>query len=190
MNIKYDRSPLGEPLRITETPNKQRQHHHLDIVYLDNKQTYITCTDKFSKFAAIANIRSRNWTVILKGIKRTFATMVKPSKLTFDNEPGFKQSRVRQYFLENQIQTKYTTPGYHTGNSDVERLYNTLIENIRVLRIRKRLQELDESEIEEEFAINNYNNIMHSTIQEKQFEVHNGIVNNYEVIQKTKRIIC
>ncbi|CAD7087802.1 unnamed protein product [Hermetia illucens] len=120
--------------------------------------------------------------------------MGKHSKLTLDNEPGFKQSRVRQYFPENQIQTKYTTPGYHTGNSDVERLYNTLIENIRVLRIHKRLQELDESEIEEEFAINNYNNIMHSTIQEKQFEVHNGIVNNYEVIkeriQKTKRIIC
>ena len=57
---KYDRKPIAQMFRITETPDKPREVKHVDIFYRLLKTLFLTFIDKFAKFEQAIKIENRS----------------------------------------------------------------------------------------------------------------------------------
>lgn len=185
-NLKIERNPIKLPFEKTETPPRPHIHYHLDIWILSNNNKYLTCIDKFSKFAAAERLKSKNQKDILNALEKLFSYMIQPEKITIDNDPTFKTYSIQNYFKEKQILIHFSTPYRHTGNSDVERLHSTLNEHIRLLERSENIFDLVIK------SLNIYNKTIHLTTKEKPIDIHLGKINNetiFERIENTKNKI-
>lgn len=182
-NLKIERNPIKLPYEKTETPNGPHIHYHIDIWILPNNNKYLTCIDKFSKFASAEKVKSKNQKDILNALEKTFSYMSHPERITLDNDPTFKTYSIKNYFQEKQILTHFSTPYRHTGNSDVERLHSTFNEHIRLLEKTENIFDLVVK------TINIYNKTVHLTTKEKPIDIHLGKIDNkivFSRIEKTK----
>lgn len=193
---KYDRKPIKAKFHKTEIPNDKNQIIHMDI-YTNTGNKFITFIDKFSKFAVAYPIGHSNHTAIIQKL-RLYFNHKKPKKIIADN--GFKDVNIADFLREEEIEIHLAKPHSHTGNSDVERLHNTLNEKVRILNIEQK-RAMSTQVIE---AVRNYNSIFHTSIQytpnqaendttlkdkvnqnllksqEKRLEKHNRKRENYE----------
>lgn len=129
---KFDRNPVKYNLNITETPSKHNDIIHIDIWYPQKGIMYLTTIDKLTKYATVHNIKDRTWISLLNAIKHRIQNLGKPNKIIADNE--FDIISIKQFLNENEIDLYLTTPNHKTGNSDVERLHQTLNEHIRLFK--------------------------------------------------------
>lgn len=114
------------PFEKADTPKEPRIHYHMDIWEPESGESYLTCIDKFSKYAITEPIENRNHVTLLNAMLKIFNYMGKPKIITVDNEGALKSEYFSKFLEENNIQTHFTTPHRHTGNSDIERLHATL----------------------------------------------------------------
>lgn len=56
---KYQRKPPKQEIGATPIPSYQGEILHIDLFYT-SKQYFLTCIDKFSKFAVIIPVQSRS----------------------------------------------------------------------------------------------------------------------------------
>lgn len=154
---KYDRKPIKAKFQQTEIPKGKNQIIHTDI-YTNSKQKFITFIDKFSKFATAYPIQHSNHTEIIEKL-RIFFNHKRPQKLIADN--AFKDINIKDFLKEQNVELHLAKPHSHTGNSDIERLHNTLTEKIRVSNI----DEPNPIKIQLLNAIQCYNDRFHSTIK-------------------------
>lgn len=129
---KFDRNPVKYNLNITETPSKHNDIIHIDIWYPQKGIMYLTTIDKLTKYATVHNIKDRTWISLLNAIKHRIQNLGKPNKIIADNE--FDIISIKQFLNENEIDLYLTTQNHKTGNSDVERLHQTLNEHIRLFK--------------------------------------------------------
>ena len=169
---KVDRQPLKLPFELTQTPNKPRQSFYMDIWFSGNDKKFLTCIDKFSKFAAIEPIETREWKSLLNASIRIFHYLGSPKHVTFDNEGGLKSLQFLTFLTEKNIAYHTTTSNRHTGNSDIERLHGTLNEQIIVLRNSEKANERTYYTDFEYEALFYYNNTLHLTTQSKPSDLH------------------
>ena len=128
---KYGRKPIKAKFEKTEIPNDKNQIVHTDI-YTNSGQKFITFIDKFSKLATVYPISHSNHTEIIEKI-RIYLNHKRPQKFVADN--GFKDMNIKEFLREQNIELHLAKPHSHTGNSDVERLHNTISEKVRILNI-------------------------------------------------------
>lgn len=181
---KYDRNPIKKKFVLTETPSDINEIVHMDI-YVNQKHSFLNLIDKFSKHAVSLYLEDRNNQTIIEKIKLFISMKGKMKKLVCDNE--FKSINIKDFCRNEGIEIHYVKPNNHTGNSDVERLNNTLSEKIRTLNIENKLP------IKEQImkAIEYYNKNYHSTIKASPLEVQEGRVDKnkiYNRILKTKTV--
>lgn len=181
-NLKIERNPIKIPYEKTPTPSESHKHYHIDIWILPKHVRYLTCIDKFSKFAAIEELRSKNQTDVARALQKIFTYLPVPEKLTLDNDPTFKTYTVEQIFKERKIETHFCTPYRHTGNSDIERLHSTLNEHIRIFD--KNIFHKD-SPIK---ALEIYNKTIHLTTKEKPIDVHLGKTENKVIFDRIEKV--
>lgn len=178
-SAKYDRNPIKPEFQHTETPSTTNEIIHVDT-YVNSKQSFILFIDKFSKFAIHFHLPDRNNQTIIQKIREFLAIKGNIKKFVFDNE--FNTVNVRRFLEEANIEYHATKPNSHTGNSDIERLNNTISEKIRVLNLEENLP----IDIQMARSIGFYNNTYHSTIKctpleaEQQKVDHNTIKNRIE----------
>lgn len=166
---KYDRKPIKKKFKYTETPSDANEIVHVDT-YVNSKQSFIMFIDKFSKHAVSFHLEDRNSLTLVEKLRLYISIFGKMKKLVCDNE--FNNINVKQFCRIGEIEIHFSKPNSHTGNSDVERLNNTVTEKIRILNIEERLP------IKEQMskAIEFYNNTYHSTIKDTPFRAHNGSI--------------
>lgn len=172
---KYDRNPIKPKFHITETPSSVNEIVHIDT-YVNSKHSFVLFIDKFSKHAVGFYLPDRNNQTIISKINEFLAIKGPVKKFIFDNE--FNSKNVRDFLIQEGIEFHATKPNSHTGNSDVERLNNTLTEKIRTLNLEEKLPIVTQMTK----AIKFYNNTVHSTIKCTPFDVINGIV-KHELIR-------
>lgn len=172
---KYDRKPIKAKFNKTEIPIDKNEIIHTDI-YTNTGNKFITFIDKFSKFATAYPILHPNHTQIIERF-RLFFNHKKPKKIVADN--GFKDTNIVDFLREEGIEFHLTKPNSHTGNSDIERLHNTLNEKIRILNIEQK--RVISSQIIE--AVRNYNSIFHSSIQCTPNQAENDITLKDKIYQ-------
>lgn len=163
-SAKYDRNPIKPKLHFTESPPTTNEIIHVDT-YVNTKQSFIIFIDKFSKFAIHFHLPDRNNQTIIQKLREFLAIKGNVKKLVFDNE--FNTVNVRKFLDDNNILYHATKPNSHTGNSDIERLNNTITEKIRVLNLEDNIPIISQMAR----AIKFYNNTYHSSIKCTPFEV-------------------
>lgn len=168
--IKYDRNPIRQKYKLSETPTDKNQIIHIDTFVMKNFR-FLTIIDKFSKFGAAYSLNDRNSITIIEQLEDHFTKIGKPMKIVADNE--FKSIRMKEYLDNENIELHVTKPNNHTGNADVERFHNTIAEKFRILY--KLNKEIPIKQLIQK-AIRNYNNRYHSTIKCSPNEVHLGKV--------------
>lgn len=182
---KYERRPAKIPFNKPPIPEKPHETAHMDIWFLDKNHFFLTLIDKFSKFAQAIALKSRNWVDIKSALNQYFATSGKPKLIITDNESSFKSNL--ENFLQNEnVALHFTTPGLKTGNSDVERLHNTLNEHVRIKIIETKLAP---SAIDVQEIMKFYNTTIHSSTNHRPIEIHNGIIQASEYNQIRSRLV-
>lgn len=166
---KYDRNPIKKKFEYTETPSDINDIVHVDT-YVNSKQNFIMFIDKFSKHAVCFHLEDKNSLTLVEKLRLYISINGKMRKLVCDNE--FNNVNVKQFCRNEEININFSKPNSHTGNSDVERLNNTITEKIRTLNIEEKLP------IKEQIskAIELYSNTYHSTLEDTPLRAHNGSV--------------
>lgn len=163
-SAKYDRNPIKSKFHQTETPSTTNEIIHVDT-YVNSKQSFIVFIDKFSKYVIHFHLPDRNNQTIIQKLMEFIAIKGRIKKFVFDNE--FNTVNVRKFLNDENIEYHATKPNSHTGNSDIERLNNTISEKIRVLNLEEKMSIMSQMAK----AIKFYNNNFHSTIKCSPFEV-------------------
>lgn len=179
---KYDRNPIKKKFCITETPHSTNEIVHMDT-YVNSKHSFIVFIDKFSKHATCLPLTDRNSITLVTKLQQFLAIKGKINKIVSDNE--FNNENVKKFMQDEGIQHHITKPNSHTGNSDIERLNNTITEKIRTLNIENYLPITQQIQK----AIMLYNETYHSTIKCSPLEVQNHKVDHtiiYERLCKAK----
>lgn len=160
-----------------ETPKTTNEIMHVDK-YVNSKHSFIVFIDKFSKHATCLHLSDRNQKTLENKIQEFIALKGKPNKFVFDNE--FNITTIREFLQQQGIQYHATKPNSHTGNSDIERLNNTLTEKIRTLNLEEKLPIT--TQINK--AVTLYNSNFHSTIKCSPLEVQNFKVDHNTIFQR------
>jgi hypothetical protein len=185
--VKYDRNPIKEKFKITETPKDIKEIIHMDI-YTNSKNNFLTFIDRFSKFATAFYLNDRNNQTIIEKLREFKSQRGYFKKLIADNE--FKSVNIKDFLKNENIKFHLVKSNNHTGNSDIERLHSTLGEKIRTLGIESKNLSINEKMSK---AIEWYNNSYHSVTKEKPINVQDGNCDKkkiYENLLKEKlRII-
>lgn len=179
-SAKYDRNPIKSKFRLTETPSTVNEIVHVDT-YVNSKHSFIIFIDKFSKHAVSFYLPDRNNQTIIGKIGEFLAIKGPVRKFVFDNE--FNSRNVRDFLVRERIEFHATKPNSHTGNSDIERLNNTLTERIRTLNLEEKLPIITQMTK----AIRFYNNTVHSTIKCTPFDVLNGLIDHELIRSRLER---
>ena len=169
---KIERQPVKMPFQKTFTPTEPQQIYHLDVWYFNANEFYLTCIDKFSKYASIEKLDSRTWADIMNAYIKIFNYMGKPKKIVIDNETGLYAARTKEFMQQESIEVHLTSSNHHRGNSDIERFHFTLKEHIILLNNSQKIREKDYYPNPVIDGVFRYNNIIHSTIKERPIDVH------------------
>lgn len=186
---KYDRRPVKQTFKATETPSKPREIVHADVFYSLNKTLFLTCIDKFSKHAQAIKIGNRSWVEFKRAITQYISSIGHFEKLTVDNELGFKALPLREFLRNQNIEIHFTSNNNHTSNSDIERLHNTINEHLRILRHDPNVN-IDTVEEKILKIISFYNNTIHSTTGKKPIDFVHGKINQNEYPEIKERMVA
>lgn len=167
-SAKFDRNPVRPKFQLTETPTDVKQLVHMDI-YTNSKSNFLTFIDRFSKFATAFYLEDRTNQTIIEKLRLYKSQRGHFDKLITDNE--FKSVNIKEYLRNENIVLHLAKPNSHTGNSDIERLHNTISEKIRIMTSENITLSIKDKISK---AIEFYNSSYHSVTKERPFDVEYG----------------
>lgn len=170
---KFDRRPIKTKLCVTETPIQSNEIIHVDIWFLNKQTTFLTCIDKLSKHVSVHYISDKNSLTIVEKLRERFSVLGKPGKIIADNE--FNTAFIRNFLNAEDVEFHFTSPNTHTGNSDIERFHLTLNEHIRLFKLDRKDNDLDDKALVYK-SVQIYNDSIHSTTGYKPNDLlHNKV---------------
>uniref|UniRef100_A0AB38Z2N6 RNA-directed DNA polymerase n=1 Tax=Panta errantivirus TaxID=3078412 RepID=A0AB38Z2N6_9VIRU len=128
---KYDRSPTNSPIQKTPMPNAPFEIIHVDIMFLE-KNYFLTCVDKFSKYAQVMKIDSRATVDVFPKLKEAILKHKPPDIIVIDGEKSLNSREITDFFNINGIIPYITATGRSEMNGIVERFHSTLLEIYRI----------------------------------------------------------
>jgi len=145
---------------------------HIDI-YNTDKQYFLTCIDKFSKFAVVSAIASRSIVDIKVSLINVLNLFHNTTTVVRDNEKAFCSETIKT-LLMNQFGVKLFTipPAHSVSNGQVERFHSTLTEIARCIKLGNEM--LNTKELLAVATVK-YNISIHSGTKKKPVEVINGV---------------
>ena len=170
---KFDRRPIKTKLCVTETPIQSNGIMHVDIWFLNKQTTFLTCIDKLSKPVSVLYISGKNSLTIVEKLRERFSILGKPGKIIADNE--FNTAFIRNFLNAEDVEFHLTSPNTRTTNSDIERFHLTLNEHVRLFKLDRRDNDLDDKALVYN-SVQIYNDYIHSTTRYKPNDLHHNKV--------------
>lgn len=166
---KYNRHPPKIPLNLTPTATKPFEHLFMDTVQIEQK-IYLTIIDYFSKLGYAKKILCKEAATVGQALIEYFSLYKVPLKITTDNGSEFKNNLVKQILATQHIDIHFITPNHPDSNGPIERLHSTLLEHIRIFRVK---EETKKKNIEElvQLALLAYNNTIHTNTGKSPNEI-------------------
>lgn len=188
---KYNRHPQKQILGETPIPSYVGEILHIDI-YSTNKKYFLTCIDKFSKFAIVQPIASRTIIDIQSAILQLVNFYRHTKTIYCDNEPSIKSETIKS-LLNNQynIQIVNAPPLHSTSNGQVERFHSTLGDIARCLTAQRKITDTVETILQ---ATIEYNNTIHSVTDKRPIDIIHSSSPELEIeignkIQKAQQLL-
>lgn len=173
---KYERHPYRIKLGSTPNPKKPLDLIHLDI-FIKKPNIFLSFLDKFSRFATIIPIKSRNINDVRKGLTKYFSIYGTPNLIVADNEPALRSVEIRGLLENLNVEIHFTPPNHSQSNGTVERFHSTLGEIYRCTK--PSYPDLNDKEIFR-IACTMYNNTIHSATKVKPREIFYGLKDGEE----------
>lgn len=179
---KYQRKPPNLGIGETPIPNYPGEIVHIDVFYA-GKQHFLTCLDKFSKFAIVKPIPSRSTVDIKDALLEVLLIFHNTKTIVSDNEKAFHSNLIKTLLRDNYSIEQFFIPTLHsTSNGQVERFHSTLLEIARCIKEQQQIQETIDLVL---LATHKYNHSIHSVINAKPTDVfHNYPTEKYGDIMK------
>lgn len=158
---KYSRHPQKQEISETPIPTYIGEILHIDI-YNTSKKYFLTCVDKFSKFAVVMPIASRTIIDVKPALLEILNFFGRTRVVVCDNEKSLISETIKSLAKNYFGSDIYAVPPFHSSsNGQVERFHSTLTEIARCLR----LDDISTDPIELILiATSKYNRSIHSTI--------------------------
>lgn len=169
---KYQRHPPKPKIGKTPVPTYSGEIIHIDI-YSTAGSHFLTCVDKFSKFAVIKRIKSRAIIDVKEPILELLNLFKDTKTIVCDNEKAFTSESITSLLRDHFGITMYNTPPFHSvTNGQVERFHNTLSEIARCIKLEKDITDTSELLL---LATVKYNRTIHSVTSYRPIDVIHSI---------------
>lgn len=169
---KYSRHPLVQRIGQTPIPSRPGEILHVDIFNTD-KHYFLTCIDKFSKFAVVHPISSRSIVDLKVPLINTLNLFENTVTVVCDNEKAFCSETIKT-LLKNQFNAKLFTipPAHSISNGQIERFHSTLTEISRCTKLESAISDTIELIA---IATAKYNRSIHSVTNKKPIEIFSSL---------------
>lgn len=164
---KYDRHPKKQMLGETPIPTYAGERLHIDVFSTDQK-FFLTCVDKFSKFAVTQPIGSRAIIDIKNPILQLINFFPNINTIYCDNERSLNSETVKSILCKFDIQIVNTPPLHSVSNGQVERFHSTLAEIARCMKLDKHISDTVDLIL---LSTIEYNKTIHSVTAMKPVDV-------------------
>lgn len=170
LQSKYERHPYQLKLTGPLLAKRPFDVIHIDTFSFQNSK-FLTLIDLFSKYAQAYYVKDGTGISILNKIRHYFSHHNIPRKIVCDEGREFQNKTFTEFCKLNKIELHFTTVNNPSSNSPVERLHSTLLEKLRILRI-KNPNELPENLMISAVLI--YNQSIHSSTGYSPFNLLYG----------------
>lgn len=167
LESKYQRHPVRQCLGATPLPKRPGERLHIDIFSTDGKY-FLSCVDKFSKFAIVQNISSRSIVHVAPAILQLINVFPDVKFLYCDNEGSFNSHTISTMVSRYDILISTCPPFHSTSNGQVERFHSTLIELSRCIKEDRNISDTIELIMA---ATIEYNRTIHCVTNEKPRDI-------------------
>lgn len=141
---KYVRHPKRQELGETPIPATVGERIHIDIFSTDSKH-FLTCVDKFSKFAIVQHVKSRSTVDIVPAMLHL--VNLYPIRFIYcDNKASFNSQFMEELCNRFNITITPCPPSHSSSNGQVERFHSTLAELARCLKNQRNINDTVELE--------------------------------------------
>ena len=168
---KYDRHPKRHKISETTIPSYVGEILHIDI-YSTDKTHFLTCIDKFSKFAIVQPIESRTIHDVKIPILQLINTFPAVKIIYCDNEKSINSTAITTLLHSYDITIANAPPLHSSSNGQVERFHSTLSEIARCFKIDKNIEDTVELILK---ATVEYNKTIHSVTGKTPLEIIHSI---------------
>lgn len=138
---KYQRHPKKHIISETLIPSYAGEILHIDIYSTDRKH-FLTCLDKFSKFAVVQPIQSRTINDVKLPIIQLMNIFPQTRIIFCDNEKSLNSETIKTILRDRfSVEIVNSPPLHSTSNGQVERFHSTLGEIVRCLKIERSIED-------------------------------------------------
>lgn len=172
---KYQRKPPNVGIAATPIPSYPGEVLHMDIL-ITNKLNFLTCLDKFSKFAIVLPINSRSSIDTKIGLLQVLNRFKGVKTIVSDNERAFCSNALGIFLRDHlDVQQFFVPPMHSKSNGQVERFHSTLLEIARCIKVQQNIDETTELLL---LSTLKYNDTIHSVTGRKPIDIINGFEKN------------
>ena len=108
----------------------------------EQADNFLTYVDKLSEHVSVHYLSDKNSLTIIETLRERFPILGKPGEIIADNE--LNTAFIRNVLNTEDVEFDFTSPNTHTGNTNIERFHLTLNEHIRLFKLDRKDNDLDD----------------------------------------------
>jgi hypothetical protein len=167
---KYDRNPIKPKFNIVPPATKPFEIVHMDLFTVQNEK-YVTFMDVFTKYGQAYNLRDGTAVSVLMALLHYATHHGVPLTLVTDNGTEFTNQLFSEFVRLHKVNHHKILPHSPNDNGTIERFHSTLLEHLRILKLKQK----DEPIVNlMPYALIAYNNSIHSFTKCRPFDLLTG----------------
>lgn len=170
LRAKYERNPYVLKFQGPLLAKRPFDIVHIDTFSFENSK-FLTIIDLFSRYAQAYLVKGANAVNVLDKLRHYMSHHNIPQKIVCDEGSEFKNCTFEEFCNLNKIQLHYTTVNNPKSNSPIERFHSTLVEKLRILKLKNPREQPSSLVIS---AILIYNQTIHSSTGYSPFHLLYG----------------
>lgn len=159
LQTKYERHPYHLKFQGPLVAKRPFDVIHIDTFSFQNSK-FLTLIDLFSKYAQAYHIKDSTAITILNKLRHYLAHHNYPRKIVCDEGREFSNNTFREFCKLHKIELHFTTVNNPSSNSPIERFHSTIIEKLRVIKLKNPNEQPSNLMIT---AVTIYNQSIHSS---------------------------
>lgn len=135
LQAKYERHPYNLKLSGPLLAKRPFEVIHLDTFSFSNSK-FLTIVDLFSRYGQSYLIKDGTGLTVLNKLRHYISHHNVPQKIVCDEGKEFQNNTFKEFCKLHKIELHFTTVNNPSSNSPVERFHSTIIEKLRILKIK------------------------------------------------------
>lgn len=135
LQSKYDRHPYKLKFSGPLLAKRPFEVLHIDSFSFQNSK-FLTIVDLFSRYGQAYWMKDGTSVSVLNKLRHYFTHHNIPQKIVCDEGREFQNHTVKEFCKFNKIDLHFTTVNNPNSNSPVERFHSTLLDKLRVLKLK------------------------------------------------------